>query len=254
MATRRLGDYILRFLGIGGATADATNPLSVRGAGSLFDGNTSGHQVKINKSSSSDNASVMFQTSSSSRAEIGTQGSDDFEIKVSDNGSAFNTALSASRASGVVSFPSGVDNINKPMKLSSITGSHPGNGWSSAPLGNTFEFGGSNGYQWISNGKVRVPSDGVYQISGFAGVRNLPAQPVKYILSAKTSIGDKALTRGFVEVPSSSYWGASGLTTLNLSANDTIEFELFIANNNGNSALGVTLNYFQLDLTVVRVG
>lgn len=96
MAFRRLGDYIVRYLGIGGASGDASNPLSVRGPGALFDGNTGGHQVRINKSIPGDTASFLFQTGFSGRAEFGTLGSDNFGLKVSTDGSAFTDVFTVS--------------------------------------------------------------------------------------------------------------------------------------------------------------
>lgn len=104
MAFRRLGDLVGRYLGIGGATGDATNPLSVRGPGSLHDGDTGGHQVRVNKAASGDTASFLFQTGFSGRAEFGTIGNDDFELKVSADGSAFTQAYVVAGATGVTDF------------------------------------------------------------------------------------------------------------------------------------------------------
>ncbi|ARB06095.1 hypothetical protein FDH38_gp041 [Dinoroseobacter phage vB_DshS-R5C] len=104
MAFRRLGDLIGRYIGIGGATGDATNPLSVRGAGALFDGDSGGHQVRINKSGVSDTASFLFQRGFSGRAEFGLIGNDNFELKVSADGSAFNQAFIVDDGTAVTDF------------------------------------------------------------------------------------------------------------------------------------------------------
>jgi hypothetical protein len=82
------------------ATADATNRLTVSSPATLLNHAGAGHQVKVNKASSSDTASLMFQTGFSGRAEMGTAGSDDFAIKVSADGSAFTEALSFDRVTG----------------------------------------------------------------------------------------------------------------------------------------------------------
>lgn len=103
-AGRFLGDIIARYLGIGGATADSTNPLSVRGQGALFDGNSGGHQIRVNKAAAGDTASFLFQTGFSGRAEFGLIGNDDFELKVSADGSAFSQALVVARATGITDF------------------------------------------------------------------------------------------------------------------------------------------------------
>lgn len=103
MAARKfLGDIIARYLGIGGATADSTNVLSVRGSGSLYDGDSGGHQIRVNKNAAGDTASFLFQTGFSGRAEFGTIGNDDFELKVSDDGSVFTQAFVVDGGTGVM--------------------------------------------------------------------------------------------------------------------------------------------------------
>jgi hypothetical protein len=91
----------LDLLGVN-ATADAANRLTVSSAATLFNHAGAGHQLKINKAASADTASLLFQTGYSGRAEMGTAGNDDFQIKVSSDGSAFNDALSIAAASGAV--------------------------------------------------------------------------------------------------------------------------------------------------------
>lgn len=87
------------------ATADTTNRLAVSAPATLLTGEGAGHQLKINKSAASDTASLLFQTGWSARAEMGTAGTDDFEIKVSPDGSSFFSALTVDRSSGAVSLP-----------------------------------------------------------------------------------------------------------------------------------------------------
>ncbi|MGV6839098.1 MAG: DUF2793 domain-containing protein, partial [Planktomarina sp.] len=87
-------------------TADENNPLAVSGGASLFthDG-TGGHQVKVNKAAQTDTSSLLFQTNWAGRAEMGTMGTDDFEIKVSPDGSTFYSAIKVDHSTGEVSFP-----------------------------------------------------------------------------------------------------------------------------------------------------
>lgn len=80
------------FFGIN-ATADEVNRLAVSSGASLFNHAGSGHQMKINKASAADTASLLFQSAWSGRAEFGLAGSDTFGIKVSPDGSAWTTAL-----------------------------------------------------------------------------------------------------------------------------------------------------------------
>jgi len=68
-------------------TSDASNPLSVSGPSTLLSHEGSGHQLKLNKASATDTASLLFQTGFSGRAEIGLNGSDEFTAKVSSDGS-----------------------------------------------------------------------------------------------------------------------------------------------------------------------
>lgn len=92
-------------------TADAANRLAVSSEATLLTHAGAGHQLKLNKAGSGDTASLLFQTGWSGRAEMGTAGSDDFEIKVSSDGSSFSQAMVADAATGKVSFPSGVDGL-----------------------------------------------------------------------------------------------------------------------------------------------
>lgn len=90
------------YLGLGGATADATNRFSINAPASLFNHAGAGHQVKLNKAAATDTGSFLFQTGFSGRAEFGLTGSDDFQIKVSNDGATWFNALQLERTSGRV--------------------------------------------------------------------------------------------------------------------------------------------------------
>ncbi len=92
-------------------SADAVNRLAVASEATLLTHAGAGHQLKINKSTTTDTASLLFQTGWSGRAEMGTTGADDFEIKVSADGSTFHSALVADATTGRVSFPQGADGL-----------------------------------------------------------------------------------------------------------------------------------------------
>ncbi len=85
------------------ATADTTNRLSVTSPASLFNHDGDDHQLKINKNSLTDNASVLFQSSFSGRAEFGLTGDDDFHMKVSPDGTTFHEAIMIDKDNGAVS-------------------------------------------------------------------------------------------------------------------------------------------------------
>jgi len=88
-------------------TADDVNRLSVASPATLFSHDGAGHQLKINKSAGTDTASLLFQSNWSGRAEMGLAGTDDFSIRVSDDGSSFRDAVSVSATDGAVRIPSG---------------------------------------------------------------------------------------------------------------------------------------------------
>ncbi len=79
-------------LGIGTAP-DGTNRLALSSPATLLTHAGNGHQLKINKASSGDTASLLFQSAWSGRAEMGLAGTDSFSIKVSGTGANWATAL-----------------------------------------------------------------------------------------------------------------------------------------------------------------
>ena len=93
-------------LGIGTAH-DTTNRLAVAAPAALLSHAGAGHQLKINKATAADTASLLYQTGFSGRAEMGTAGADDFSIKVSADGSTWHDGLVVDRATGKAALPNG---------------------------------------------------------------------------------------------------------------------------------------------------
>ncbi|WP_412555850.1 DUF2793 domain-containing protein [Shimia sp. MIT1388] len=89
-------------------THDSTNRLSVSAPATLLTHEGAGHQVKINKATVADTASLLFQTDWSGRAEMGTTGTDDFSIKVSPDGLAWTTGLHFDTNTGIPNAPEGL--------------------------------------------------------------------------------------------------------------------------------------------------
>jgi len=85
-------------------TANDTNKLSINSDASLFNHNGTGHQLKINKNSESDTASILYQSNFTGFAELGLNGNNDLSIKVS-NGSTWITAITINKNTGEVEFP-----------------------------------------------------------------------------------------------------------------------------------------------------
>lgn len=82
----------LEGLGIG-TSFDSTNRLSVVSPASLFSHEGAGHQIKVNKASSGDTASLLFQSAWTGHAEMGLAGDTAFHVKVSDDGSTWTESL-----------------------------------------------------------------------------------------------------------------------------------------------------------------
>lgn len=83
------------------ATSDGTNRLSVSADATLLNHDGTGHQLKLNKATGGDTASLLFQSNFSGRAEMGLAGNDDFAVKVSD-GSNWFAGLTVMGADGTV--------------------------------------------------------------------------------------------------------------------------------------------------------
>lgn len=81
-------------------TSDATNKLAVSADATLLSHDGAGHQLKVNKASTGDTASLLFQDNWSGRAEMGLAGDDDFHMKVSSDGATFKEALTLENTSG----------------------------------------------------------------------------------------------------------------------------------------------------------
>lgn len=97
------------------STAVSPNLLSVHSNAALFnsidaaDGGTGDARIQVSKEVPANTASVFFSDGFSGRAEFGLTGDDDFHLKVSADGAIWRDAMKFDRATGVASFPSGVD-------------------------------------------------------------------------------------------------------------------------------------------------
>lgn len=87
-------------LGLGGATADATNRFSINTPAVLLNNAGTSIDMTFNKNAVGNDATLSFKTGFSVRGIIGLQGDDDLTLKVSPDGSTFNTALVLKAATG----------------------------------------------------------------------------------------------------------------------------------------------------------
>lgn len=102
--------------------ADTTNRLAVSSDATLLTHAGSSHQLKVNKASSGDTGSLLFQTNWSGRAEMGLAGNDDFSIKTSADGSIWNSAVVATGGGdvGIGKTPDAKLDIDGVMKLTPV--------------------------------------------------------------------------------------------------------------------------------------
>ena len=108
------------------ATADASNPLSVRLNNALFvakavaDGGNGDLRYKLSKESAANTLSFLFQNNFSGRAEIGLTGDDDFHFKVSGDGSTWRDGIVVAAGTGRVSFPQGAVGVREKLTAARI--------------------------------------------------------------------------------------------------------------------------------------
>lgn len=94
-----------QLLGLGGATADSYNRLSINTPAMLFNNAGAGIEATVNKAAPANDAAFAFKTGFSARALIGLLGSDNFGFKVSPDGSTFYEAITIDRSNGQVELP-----------------------------------------------------------------------------------------------------------------------------------------------------
>lgn len=98
------GDLRANTIGLS-AEADTTNRLALASPASLFNHAGAGHQLKINKASDAQTASILFQDGFSGTAEIGCVGSRDLSFKTSPDGATFTEGLRMEAGTGIARFP-----------------------------------------------------------------------------------------------------------------------------------------------------
>ena len=182
-------DGTMSTLGIN-ATADITNRLAVSAAATLFNNAGNGHQVKVNKASVGDTASLLFQTAWSGRAEMGLAGNDSFSIKVSPDGSDWLTGLSVS-PQGIVDMPQ-QPAIRASLAVGALapaSGSQTGFTQLSVNRGG-FSLGASLG-GGIGN-RLVVPVDGLYLIVINCSIISSSGHVVSLVANTSTTLATAA--------------------------------------------------------------
>ena len=173
-------------------TPDPSNRLAVRSQNILFGDDGAGIQVKINKSNTTDIGSLLFQTASSGRVELGMLGSDNLSIKTSNDGNIWQESLSISTSTGEVSFPSNSEISHTPrLNLFSDGGRFAG---SPEPQGITVNAFENPPYLDSFNGSVLSQGPAfIYNNSTYGG-QNDPLDPdVDMLITAMKTGGGNAL-------------------------------------------------------------
>lgn len=91
-------------VGLAGYTADGNNALGVLGTAVLFAAATDSVRLTLSKKAAGNDATLSFQTNFSARALLGTAGSDQFQLKLSPDGSSFVQCFVADPATGNLAF------------------------------------------------------------------------------------------------------------------------------------------------------
>lgn len=132
------------YLGLGGATADDTNRLSVNAPSVLLNHAGTSIEAVLNKNATANNANLSFKTASSTRAQVGLMGSDNLVLRVSPDGTSFTDALSADAATGSVT-------LAKPVRLTGQAGD-PG-----SPVDGNLWYNSTTGQLKVrAGGEVRI--------------------------------------------------------------------------------------------------
>jgi hypothetical protein len=198
------------------ATPDATNRLSVSSPATLLNHAGGGHQLKLNKATATDTASLLFQSGFSGRAELGTAGSDSFSIKVSADGTAWTTALVADAATGRISLPGGA-------ALASGTAALPGLALAADPDSGLFSPGAGS-LALTTSGVARVQvSDTAVQVDVPIGGSAVTQSPQDSTFGRLLKVGDYGL-------------GGAGLSHTDWNS-ATINGAVFMAANAANAPL-----------------
>lgn len=87
-------------VGLAGYTADGNNALGVLGTACLFAASTDSMRFTFSKVATANDATLSFQTSFSTRALLGTTGSDQFQLKVSPDGSSYYQVVVCDQTTG----------------------------------------------------------------------------------------------------------------------------------------------------------
>ncbi|GLS85605.1 hypothetical protein GCM10010873_05780 [Cypionkella aquatica] len=196
------------------ATADATNRLVVSSAASLFDHAGAGHLMKLNKATAADTASLAFQTGYSSRALLGTQGSDDLALKVSADGSGFLDAVTVAAATGYVALPQGMLANGFSLRDTSDPSKRATFSVASVSTGTTRSYTLPNGSTELAGLSLTQTFTGSKTFSGSFTISGAVASLGTSTANSTYSVGGGATSSGNTSTVNLGTGGVSGSTTV----------------------------------------
>lgn len=154
--------------------ADATNKFAVKSNAVLFaaleaaSGGSGDVRFVVNKETSSDTASLLFQTGFSGRAELGLAGDDDLHLKVSPDGAAWIEAAILDRASGRITLAGDpTDALHAATKQ--YVDAHAGSGGSGGGAPTTASYLTLSNDAGLSAERVLTAGDGIAFADAGAG-------------------------------------------------------------------------------------
>lgn len=215
-------------VGVGGASADASNQLAVFGTAALF--NSSGSfSFKFNKNAAANDAAMSFQTGFTAYALVGLLGDNDFTIKV---GTGATTALVIDESTAAVQ-------LTEHPKFSGYLNfgqNYTAGSWTDLLMNNLRH--NDQGDAAISSNVLTftAPHDGYYIFGVGATFENPGTTPTK--MQVGLSINSAAPTADTIGTTGDAAF-VSGETSCNatamlkLSAGDTVEPQIFFTTNNG---------------------
>lgn len=189
--------------GVGvGAQPDATNKLSIASDAALFSHSGNSHRLKINKAEESQTASLVFQSDWMGHAEFGLTGSNDFQVKVSDNGTTFQTAMQIDKSTGQVEFPLGTK-ATAHVLFQGRWYAEPGNPWTTfstnqGPGNENFQTDSGTDaeptFDWNHIGSIVRAGSRIKKILAFFRANNSELQGLNIRLVFKHAQGEQILT------------------------------------------------------------
>lgn len=220
-------------LGVGGASADANNQMSLFGTAALF--NSSGSfSFKFNKNASGDDAALSFQQGFTAYALAGLLGDNNWTLKV---GTGLTTAIVADESTGAVE-------LTQHPKFSAYLNfgnNYTAGAWRQLSFNNTRH----NDQSAFGSNVFTAPHDGYYAFGAGATFETPGTIPTKMQIglsvNGATPTSDTIDTTGDATITTlETAVATTGL--LKLSAGDTVEAQIFFTTNNGRVA--ADLNYF----------